>query len=441
MSSDFGYSLPLLPGADRLEFINKPNFTPDRLHETVTITSHAFDRPVDMEITSLFTGERATSMRAYLADATTPRLTRDYLNYYLQKFPGLTSTEPVTWIDDRDTNQLRVTERYLLPDFWSKPAADGVITTEIYPHAIGQLTGSPAGQDRRAPLAIAYPSETLVTMVVRLHSDWTIRPLDETIDNTHFQYVSSTRYADRVLTLSYFLRNRYDHVAAHEVPAYARALAEVREDLTLRLTHTPGEDAPAAPGFRLNPWAVVAAVLGLLGSGWIAWRVLARRRAPGVPPPLPPTEPALAIGGWLLLVAIGLVLRPIGLVTSLIPMLPTFFDAEIWAVLTGPDPESRNLPVALLMLVEIAINTALFVFTALAVILFFTRRREAPRWMIVILGGTAAFLVLDTIAASALADATSNPEEIGQLVGACLVALIWVPYFLVSERVKATFVR
>jgi hypothetical protein len=93
------------------------------------------------------------------------------------------------------------------------------------------------------------------------------------------------------------------------------------------------------------------------------------------------------------------------------------------------------------MLVEIAINTALFVFTALAVILFFTRRREAPRWMIVILGGTAAFLVLDTIAASALADATSNPEEIGQLVGACLVALIWVPYFLVSERVKATFVR
>lgn len=446
LSSDFGYSLPLRPDADGLELMTRLALAPDRMHETVTFTSHAFDRPVDMEITSVFTGERATYMRAELGDTTAPRLTQSYLNYYLQKFPGLTSVEPVSWTDDRDANRIRVTERYLLPDFWSKPDAEGVITAEVYPHALGQLTASPANQDRRAPLAITFPSETLVDLVVRLHSDWNIDSLDEDLSNKHQQYISSVRYADRVLKSSYYLRNKLDHVPAAEVADYARNLAKIRNDLAITLTHTPPssnstDGSAEETGFRVNPWSLVVAVTTLLASIWISWRVLARRRSRGTPPPLPPSEPPPALGGWLIVAAISVVLRPINLLRQIPPALPDFFNAETWMPLISADPETRNLALAALILFEVAANAALCVFVLLAALLFFMRRREAPLWNILVIGGGLLFLLIDTLAVYLIADVSMESAEQGQLVGIFVGAAIWIPYFLVSERVKATFVR
>ncbi len=443
LSSDFGYSLSLRPDTDGLEPMTRLALAPDRLHETVTITSHAFDRPADMEITSLYTGERATSMRAYLADTTPARITQSYLNYYLQQFPGLTSTESVSWNDDRDTNQIRVTERYLLPDFWSQPDADGVITAELYPHALNQLTASPANQDRRAPLSIAHPSETLVHLVVNLHSDWSIEKFDADLSDKHQHYVSTVRYADRVLTATYHLRNKLDHVPAAEVADYARTLAKIRDDLTITLTHTPpSADALAdEPDFRLNPWALAVAVATLLASIGISWRVLARRTARGTPPPLPPSEAPPTIGGWLLLAALGVVLRPINLWRQIPPALPDFFNAQTWMPLITGDDETRNLPLAVLILFEVAANSALYVFVLLAAILFFMRRREAPLWNILVIGGGLLFLLIDNFAVYLIADVGMEPEEWGQLIGMTAAAAVWIPYFLVSERAKATFVK
>ena len=453
MSSDFAHALPLRRDTSRPVMMDLESPATSRLHEAITFTSHGLDQPVDMEIVSTFTGERATRMRARLADTTSARITRDYLNYYLQKFPGLTSTETVSWTDDRDTNRVRIVERYRVPDFWSAPGERGVITAEIYPHSVGALVGSPANQDRRAPLGIDHPINTLVEVSVRLHSDWEVPPLDLHIDNGHLQYISKARYENRVLNLSYFFRTKFDHVPANEVADYARTLAQIRGDLTLTLTHTPAAGATSAAvdateedaAFRLNPWAAAICALTLLCSVVLSWRVLARPRRRGVPPPFPPTAPALAIGGWLILAAIGVIVRPIMLLSSISPFIPTFFDADAWQALMTGGEEVRNPPLALLLLAGVGMNSILLVFMLLAGILFFMRRREAPRWNIIVLIGGTIFVVIDSLATYLITGMSLAPEALGQLVGqpvaAAVGTCIWVPYFMFSKRVAATFVR
>ena len=441
-ASDFGHALLIREGESGLVRMDIPTESHGRLREDISLTSHGFDQPVDFAIESTFTGERATAMRAYLAGTGVAKVGRDYANYYLQKYPGLTVAEPVSWEDDHASNTVRLRERYRVADFWTVPD-DGGQRCELYPYSIGDLVSSPLNQQRRTPLALAYPSETLVNIHLRLHEDWSGSDFGERIDEPQLFYISSAQFESaRDLRISHHLRMKADHVSASDVAAHAKTLARIRADLGFYLTKPAAVAAePAAPvappGFRLNPWMVLVTLLSFAGSGYVAWRVLARR---GQPPPLP-GPPARPIGGWLLLLSIGVIGRCFILPASLLPVLKNMFDDNVWDALVAADSAARSLPVAFLMLAEMIANSALITANVLAAILFLKRRREAPRWNVMVLIASFALPALDAIVASGIDGTQSDAETTRALSRAFVGALIWVPYLLVSQRVKETFVR
>ena len=141
------------------------------------------------------------------------------------------------------------------------------------------------------------------------------------------------------------------------------------------------------------------------------------------------------IGGWLILVAFGLVVSPFACLNTIITEYP---------VLTGgqyqPAP-GEHVSFATLITLEIAIN-AVFIAGLLCLnFLFFTKKKIFPKWMIVYLVAQIFLSVADLTAAAAGLSSAAAPAMIAGLVRPIVAALIWIPYFSTSRRVKATFVN
>jgi hypothetical protein len=442
-SHDFGQALLIRPGSTDLIDMERPEGAIGRLHEEITLTSHGFEVPADLEIRSTLNGDRATRQRAILAGTTQAELSRDYLNYYLQKYPGLTAREPVSWKDDLANNRLEILERYSIPHYWEK-LDSGLWRAEVYPHAVADLVRTPGGQTRHSPLALVRPSETLVHIRVLLHEDWEISAFDLTVEDAYLRYVSSTRAAGpREAFLTYHYQAKEDHVPASEVAAHAAQLAKIRGDLALSLTRDPTPATPAAtadepePGFGLNLWSVALTVLVPALVGGVAWRRL--RRAPGEPPPLPGHETP-RLGGWLWLVALGVGLRAITLPVTFLQGAAPHYDLAIWENLTASDSAARDLPLAALMVGELVANLTLILLAWIAAWLFFTRRREAPAWNITVLVCIAVVPALDLVLAKQIGNEVTTAEWT-TVWRSWIGSAIWVPYLLLSERVRRTFVR
>jgi hypothetical protein len=117
------------------------------------------------------------------------------------------------------------------------------------------------------------------------------------------------------------------------------------------------------------------------------------------------------IGGWLLLPAIGLIVS--------IPM--ALFEAAN-SYRAGDAGEAAIVTVAVLL---VAVTT----------IAFFQKRRWAPRVFILLLALNAVLAAVPVL----LARGAVTPGDSRDLGRATIAALIWIPYFVLSKRVKSTF--
>lgn len=143
----------------------------------------------------------------------------------------------------------------------------------------------------------------------------------------------------------------------------------------------------------------------------------------------PAVVPQLAgIGGWLVLPAIGFVLGPILGVAMLVVAFGLYPDVAA---------EGHGNLYALELLVEVG----LLVFLIYAAARFFGQRSNAPSvivaFMIASLVASAVLLMVE-LGAGAQDFAA---ESVKQLVRGAINAAIWIPYFKVSRRVKAAFIK
>jgi uncharacterized RDD family membrane protein YckC len=158
------------------------------------------------------------------------------------------------------------------------------------------------------------------------------------------------------------------------------------------------------------------------------------------------SEPLLeGIGGWLILVAICLILTPILITKDLgFSILPAYAP-NIWNAITTPGSENYTPYFAHLLIFETLANVILFVWSILLLYYFFGKKKTFPYLVIIFLLVRLSLFLVDSIATGlifhkAFFDTKGGSEfAIGLIkpLGACMV---WIPYFLKSERVKNTFV-
>jgi hypothetical protein len=149
------------------------------------------------------------------------------------------------------------------------------------------------------------------------------------------------------------------------------------------------------------------------------------------------------LGGWLILVILGLIIWPIRNIFELIDVYAPFADLAVWKALFDSTSTAYNPGVAIFIIAEMLVNTGLLLACLMAVIYFFQKRSAFPKLYICILAASVVILVSDAIIVSFfIPDETAfDGDTIKSIIRSIFNALIWIPYMLVSKRVEATFVN
>lgn len=136
------------------------------------------------------------------------------------------------------------------------------------------------------------------------------------------------------------------------------------------------------------------------------------------------------IGGILWIPAFGLVA---GLIMYVISITNT---ASVINIIRQNAPQLTTL-----IVFELVAQILLALLTLYTVFLFFGRRKKLPLMYITLLLFILAYRVGDTLLASEFYGIHSQQSALSQITPAIIGAIIWIPYFIRSIRVKRTFIK
>lgn len=157
-----------------------------------------------------------------------------------------------------------------------------------------------------------------------------------------------------------------------------------------------------------------------------------------------PSNKPSGIGGVLIIVAIGLILSLVQNLGQVLGNLTPLRDAQVWDRLTTPGSTVYHPYWKPVLLFELASSAAILGVNVLAIVLFFRKQRVFPK--VIILGIPIIFILLLigyylSGLVPAIAESEYYAKEKSGLIVRFIALHVWIPYFLVSQRVKNTFVR
>jgi len=152
------------------------------------------------------------------------------------------------------------------------------------------------------------------------------------------------------------------------------------------------------------------------------------------------------IGGWLILVAIGVTVSPFIAVLMDYASSSQTFNTEVWSALTDSNSPVYTPYFALTVSLETIIRIIIDAYLFYLMYLFYSKKSGFPTLFIRLVFFIFIFTIVDIIAVIFLfpdltAEDLFDPltiRSIGQLIFAILV---WVPYMKTSVRVKNTFIN
>lgn len=391
-----------------------------------------------MKVETTYLGAESDRVRRFLAGTSKEDVTRQYLNFYKDKYPSISVADPFVVVDDREGNKLVMIEKYALEPAFNKNDEDQKHYFELNPHVIRQAASAPKTLVRTSPLQIDQPTHVRYKAVVLLPEPWNIEESSGNITTPAFSYRSSVRYKHDTLTTEYELKTLVNHIPAADVVEHGRKLEAVRDDAYYYLSYSPAIETAPAP-FELSLTMMFAAIGGIVAGGLLI-RWLWRYEDPRFPKPASAGAPQ-GIGGWLILPALGVIVTA-GALLIVFFALYEYFDANTWANLgAGEDAVVAHWGKIGLFFAMLSGYALLLMTLFLFYLLFAKRRAFAPGYVTMLWFGLL-WGVLVELSMDALGLEKLNPAKFaGSTVRDLIAAVIWTAYMFKSERVRATFVR
>lgn len=404
------------------------------------------DKPLGFTVTTLTEGVAAESMRNALSSNNHEEIQKQYLNYYAHYYPGIEIAAPFEVLDNAQANRVSVIEHYRIKDFWKRIEAEQSFEATAYVPELNDFLQRPSSTLRTDPLKLAHPVDITVSSVWLLPDEWSLSTENKRIKDAAFNFEHRVNLEDnkrKIVETDHFV-SRADFVAGADSPRYAANLEKARQALGITLTkRDAGVEAQVTPALSLMDrfnWSIAMLVVTLLAV--LVWLALKVYR---YDPPLPRgvVDPDLqGIAGWLLLPALGIALQPLIILKDVAELVPAY-AADNWMLLTTVGQTSYNSLWAPVLLFELAANLGLLVFSVLLMILFFQRRSSVPL-VFLAFQGTALYIgILDQVVAGLIPAVEHEASGSGwaQVIRQTLALAIWGSYFMISRRVKSTFVK
>lgn len=154
---------------------------------------------------------------------------------------------------------------------------------------------------------------------------------------------------------------------------------------------------------------------------------------------LKPTPKLEGLEGWL-------ILPMLGLVVSIVYLPVTFFNTfsevfEYWDVLTDPASSSYIPLLRETIYFELLGNAILYGTVLFLCFLFFNKKKLTVNVMIFFQVYSLILVVIDLLLANQLLSMSMEAEDVKDVIHSLVACAIWLPYFLISKRVKQTFIH
>jgi transglutaminase-like putative cysteine protease len=439
VQSDFGAALVIDAHARELVGMAAPAQRMNQREIDVFIDSSAgVGKPVTMTVNTLARGAAAESLRSALASQSHESLQKQYVNYYAQHFSGVAMAQTMRVQDDRALNELRLTEHYLINGFWQRNPVRQRMQADVAAPEVSALLRLPNAQVRQAPLALNHPVELRHVTRVKLPGPWDIKPATARFEHAAFELERSEGFSDGSLTLSDHFRSRTEHLQAADVESYATQLDKARAGLAYQLFVTDG----AAAGSDTPHWLLaVLGTLALLLGLWSARRLWLWDPAPAQPA-ADPWSPLQGLGGWLVLLGLGLLVSLFKQGQTLWQSLPAF-SASSWQRLADAGGAEHHPLWGWALGFGLVSNIVLPLLTVLTLVLFFSKRASLPRVYTGLALFSLAVTLVDALFMQAIDSANTRmgARDWGRVLGQCIATAIWIGYLRRSRRVRATFVQ
>ncbi|MEO6994178.1 MAG: DUF3857 domain-containing protein [Lacunisphaera sp.] len=437
------------------------------LKETFQVT--ALEKPATLTVVTVTAGRGADSLRLRFATNTSEQIGREYLDYYTRYYPGITQEKAIETVDDPRGNTFTSTEHYLVKNLFPLESNGELRRAEFQPGSIWDYARTPNLAQRKQPYAINHPTQVEQRTIINLPEDWIVTPNDEKITDPAFSLQATAKNeSPRQVVIDYHWASTAFSVETARLGEFADNAAKARKTLGYQLTwRVPGATPPSAKpapavttdtGFPLN-WPMVALAACVLAIGaHPSWRLVKRRNPTPPEPPLlstleqrdpftylpRPRENLEGLGGWLILVAVGLFVRPSLYISAIYGARRAYFNQNVWQLLTTTTSKAYNPNFGMVAPLELIYNFAMLGCSILLLILFFRRSHLFPRFMQVFLGCIvlgSLFAIWDSATISHKPVNALDFETMKIILQAVIAAAVWIPYFQVSRRVKATFTR
>ncbi|WP_295791605.1 DUF3857 domain-containing protein [Mucilaginibacter sp.] len=387
--------------------------------------------PVQLQVKTTYTLNQADRERDRLASSGMAETEKSYLKYYSEIYNKIEAKDSVVVIDNEEKNELTTIEKYEITDYFKKDSVSGDYSASFYANPIKEELPKITNQTK-TPVAVNGTFDEDYTVKMFLPAGWDITPKTNEIKRDGYEFTSDYSSSGKVMTLDYSFKYLKSFVPVNKLSQFREDVKKLTDNgLAYSISFNPDAAADSGPPI-VNQWMLNMAMFIVLIAGFVAFRIY-KTETPGIVFEYGATF--VQLGGWLILLLVGLFLTPIVIVINLNDT--KYFTMDVWNSISKYS-YANGLKAHIIF--KVAGSVILMAYSLFCLVLFLNRRDILPKYMIGYLVYGIVFRVADLIFVHSVSRLAISNQFSEAVISSVVAGAIWIPYFLKSTRVKETFI-
>jgi hypothetical protein len=387
--------------------------------------------PSRMIVTTTYFGMAADEFRERWNTQSHQEIEKTFLNFYAREYPGVESKEDLKITEEDSTvNMIQTEEIYTIENFWTHTKPEE-FSREFFAYNLLALLNRPNDKKRTMPIGITFPEHYVEEYEVILPFDFNpLRP-KQFVSNDAFTFTGDYTFtaSDKTLHLRYTYDTKQDFMPAAKASAYFADISKVTEMIDYNILWHP---YAAATSGRFSYFMFFIFLLTLCSAVWLAYKIYIGYDPPAAVHPLQ----GRAIGGWLIIPAINVVVFPLYMVYFMI--VNHYFSENNVDIIFNKSALNYHPTLGYLVLFDLITKTILTVWAFLLLILLYQKRSSFPLLFIYYVAYHVAIQLCIIAGNSVIGETNASRETI--LMRTIVFSVIWGLYMKRSVRVSETFV-